>query len=330
MTLRVGVIGLGMMGRNHARVLTQMDGVRFVGAVDPAGDPGGALIIGDLFASLDEMVSAGIDAAVVAVPTEEHEAIATALADAGVHMLVEKPVAVDTSSATRIKNAYEAAGLVAAVGHIERFNPALLEMRRRLTEHELGRLFSISTERVGPFPNRIKDVGVVKDLASHDIDLVRWLGDGRIASVAAQTAHKMGREHEDLVVVTGRLDNDVVVSLNVNWLTPTKRRTVTVLGERGALVADMLAADLTFFANADTPSEWDAMARLRGVSEGDMVRYAIRKREPLRVELEHFRDAVLGDPGAQIVTLAEGVEVLRVAESILATAASARLVGRGT
>jgi predicted dehydrogenase len=328
MTLRVGVIGLGMMGRNHARVLTQMDGVQFIGAVDPAGAPRGALIIGDLFGSVGEMLSVGVDAAIVAVPTEEHEAVATVLAGAGVHMLVEKPVAVDTSSARRVEDAFETAGLVAAVGHIERFNPALQEMRRRLNDHELGRLFSISTERVGPFPNRIRDVGVVKDLASHDIDLVRWLGGGRIATVAAQTAHKMGREHEDLVVVTGRLDNDIVVSLNVNWLTPAKRRTVTVLGERGALVADMLAADLTFFANADTPSEWDAMARLRGVSEGDMIRYAIRKREPLQVELEHFRNAVLGDPDAQVVTLAEGVEVLRVAESILATAASARLAGR--
>ncbi len=327
MTLRIGLVGLGMMGRNHARVLTSMAAVDFVGAVDPMGDPKGSLIVGTLFTSLDEMIAAGVDAAVVAVPTEEHEAVAMVLADAGVHALIEKPVAVDVPSAVRIKDAFEAAGLVGAVGHIERFNPALQEMRRRLNAQELGKLFLISTERVGPFPNRIKDVGVVKDLASHDIDLARWLGDAQIQVVSGQTAHKMGRIHEDLVVVVGRLDNGIVVSLNVNWLTPTKRRTVTVLGEKGALVADMLSADLTFYANADIPTEWDAMARLRGVSEGDMVRYALRKREPLLVELEHFRDAVLGRPEAQIVTLAEGVDVLRAAESVLLAATSGQLVG---
>jgi predicted dehydrogenase len=131
----------------------------------------------------------------------------------------------------------------------------------------------------------------------------------------------MGRDHEDLVSVSGVLGNGVVVSMQVNWLTPTKQRNVTVLGERGAFVADMLSADLTFYSNADIPTEWDAVARLRGVSEGDMVRYAIRKPEPLRSELEAFRDAVLGGERGQIVSLTDGVEVLRVAERILESAA---------
>lgn len=324
MTLRVGLVGLGMMGANHARVLIQMDGVEFVGAVDPNGDTHRALVVGELFSSEDEMIDHGIDAAIVAVPTEEHESVAIRLANAGVHALIEKPVAADVPSAVRIKEAFESAHLVAAVGHIERFNPALQEMRRRLNERELGELFSISTERVGPFPNRVQDVGVIKDLATHDIDLVQWLGAARLAVVSGQVAYRMGRSHEDLVAVVGRLENGVVITLSVNWLTPTKRRLVTVLGERGALVADMLSADLTCFANADTPTEWDAMARLRGVSEGDMVRYALRKREPLLVELENFRDAVLGASQAQIVTLDEGIDVLRAAESVLVSAQSGR------
>jgi len=322
MSLRFGLVGLGMMGVNHARVLIQMEGVEFVGAVDPNGDHYRALVVGELFSSLDQMIAAGVDAAVIAVPTEEHELVALRLAAAGVHVLIEKPISVDVASALRIKDAFDRAGLVAAVGHIERFNPALQAMQQRLADEELGRLFSISTERVGPFPNRIKDVGVVKDLATHDIDLVCWLGGARLQVLTGQTAHQMGRLHEDMVVVVGRLANGIVINLNVNWLTPTKRRAVTVLGERGALVADMLSADLTYYANADTPSEWQAMARLRGVSEGDMVRYAIRKREPLLVELEHFRDAINGVTGAQIVTTAEGADVLAVAESVLASASS--------
>ena len=107
------------------------------------------------------------------------------------------------------------------------------------------------------------------------------------------------------------------MSLTVNWLTPTKRRTVTVLGERGAFVADMISSDLTYFTNAEVASRWDAMAQLRGVSEGDVVRYALVKREPLLVELENFRDAILGETQAQIVSLDDGIEVLRVADRLL-------------
>lgn len=318
--LRMGLVGLGMMGRHHARILGGLEGVKFIGAVDPGGDRHRSLLRGELFGTLEELVGAGVQAVVVAVPTEDHEAVALGLAEAGVHALVEKPLAADSAGAERIRRAFEEADLVGAVGHVERFNPALQELHRRMAEGQLGRVFSIVTERVGPFPHRVRDVGVVKDLATHDIDLVGWLGGAPVKTISGQTAHQMGRPHEDLVEAVGRLSTGVVVRMSVNWLTPTKRRQVTVLGEGGALVADMISADLTYFANADMPTEWEAVARLRGVSEGDMVRYALRKREPLMVELEHFRDAVLGRPGAQTVSLEEGVEVLRVAEAILVSA----------
>lgn len=319
--LRIGLIGLGMMGRHHARLLQQIEGIEFVGAVDPTGDRHGALPSGMLLDGLDEMLAGGIDAAVVAVPTGNHEEVALQFAERGLPILIEKPLAADVASARRIEQAFADRDLLGCVGHVERFNPALQAMKGRLDRNELGHVFSIATIRVGPFPHRIQDVGVVKDLAAHDIDLVRWLGESGFDGVSGHTAHKMGREHEDLVSVSGVLTNGVVVSMQVNWLTPTKQRSVTVLGERGAFVADMLSADLTFYRNADIPTEWDAVARMRGVSEGDMVRYAIRKPEPLRSELEAFRDALLGGERGQIVSLADGVEVLRVAEQILESAA---------
>jgi predicted dehydrogenase len=313
----MGLIGLGMMGRHHARVLSSVDGVEFVGACDPAGDPHRSLGASRWFESVPDLLDAGVDAVVVATPTDDHESVAMEVLNAGVHMLVEKPVAATVQSAELISAAFTDAGLVGAVGHVERFNPAVQELHRRLTEGQLGTVFSIATERVGPFPNRIRDVGVVKDLATHDIDLIRWIGQSEFDVVFGQTAHKMGRPHEDLVVGTGRLLNGTVVGLNVNWLTPTKRRRVTVLGEGGAFVADTISADLTYYTNADVPTRWDAMAQRRGVSEGDMIRYALEKREPLMVEIENFRDVVLGREGAQHVTLADGVETLRVAERLL-------------
>ena len=192
-TLRMGLVGLGMMGRHHARILARLDDVEFVGACDPAGDPHDALVRGRWFESLDDLLEEGIGAAVVAAPTGDHETAAIALARSGVHMLVEKPVAHTVAAAEHMQKTFADAGLVAAVGHVERFNPALQELVRRLGSGQLGRVFSISTERGGPFPNRVRDIGVVKDLASHDIDLIRWIGGSEIDVIFGQTSHKMDR-----------------------------------------------------------------------------------------------------------------------------------------
>lgn len=318
--IRLGIVGLGLMGRHHARVSTTLENVELVGGADPAGDVHRALTGRPVFKTLDELLGLGLDAAIVAVPSEEHEAVAVALASAGVHSLIEKPLANTLNAAVDIRDAFAGTDLVAAVGQVERYNPAMVALKRRLNRGELGRIISIRTRRAGPNPTRVRDVGVVADLATHDIDLALWLG-GRLASLSAEVAHRLESPYEDLVEVIGRFEDGAVVSLSVNWLTPTKERSVSVLGERGAFVADLLSADLTFFSNAETPVEWEDMARLKGVSEGDMVRYALPKREPLRVQMERFCDAVMGVDDSQIVSLDDAVEVLRVVERILKEAA---------
>jgi len=166
---------------------------------------------------------------------------------------------------------------------------------------------------------------VVKDLGTHDIDLTAWVTQQAYTSVAAGTAHRSGRDHEDLVSFVGRLSNGIVTSHLVNWLSPMKERVTTITGERGAFVADTLTADLTFYANGSVATEWDDVAQFRGVSEGDVVRYAIAKPEPLRLEHEAFRDAVLGQP-ADIVTMRQGVRTVYVAEAVLEAASSGRVV----
>ena len=324
--LRAGLVGLGAMGQHHARLLRAIDAFDFVAAIDSNGDRFDSLIETPLLESVDALIDQQIEVAIVAVPTARHESVALALADAGVHTLVEKPLADSTEAATRVAERFRASAAIGAVGQVERFNPALVELRRRLRANELGQVFSITTERVGPFPNRIQDVGVVKDLATHDIDIITWLTEASIKTVSAQVAHQMGRQHEDLVVGVGSLSDGSVFRLDVNWLTPTKRRTVTVLGERGAFVADLLSADLVFYANAEVPTEWAALARLSGVSEGDMVRFAIPKPEPLRRELEAFAATVEGDGDSEIATMDEGVEILRIAEAIIQSAESGRTV----
>ncbi len=326
--LRGAVLGLGMIGRHHARLLQASSRAAFAGAVDPGGDRFGMVQDPALvFASIAELLAAHpVDFAIVAVPTEEHLPAARELAAAGVSVLVEKPLAATAGEARELIAAVASAGVRAAVGHVERCNPALLELRRRVGAGQLGEVFMISTERVGPFPARVRDVGVVKDLATHDLDLVRWLGAAPIERVAAQTQHRMGRAHEDLVLVTGRLTSDVAFNVNVDWLSPTKVRRTRILGERGMLVADTLTSDLTFFANGEVTSEWTAAQATRGVSEGDMTRYALSRREPLLVELEAFCDWVAGDDAAPVVTLEEGLATVLAAEAVLEAAASGETV----
>ncbi|MFN3707857.1 Gfo/Idh/MocA family oxidoreductase [Microcella sp.] len=317
--LRAGLLGVGMMGRHHARVLRELDGVDLVAIADPRGDPHGVAGALPILPDIDALIAAGIEIAVVAVPTAFHEAAALRLADAGVHTLVEKPIADTVESGQRMVDAFESAGLVGAVGHIERFNPALQELRRRLAAGELGEVYQIATRRQGPFPSRIADVGVAKDLASHDVDLTAWVVQSDYATVFAQTAHKSGRDHEDMIAVTGRLESGVVVNHLVNWLSPMKERVTIVTGELGALVADTSTGDLTFYANGTIPLEWESVTAFRGVSEGDMIRYAFAKREPLRVELENFRDAVFGHD-TDVVTMRQGLRTLAVVESMLDSA----------
>jgi predicted dehydrogenase len=326
MSLRVGLVGLGMMGRNHARILASIEGVDFVGAVDPGGDRYRAMVNREVYDTIEDLIGRGIDAVVCAAPTKFHEAIAVNLAKAGVHTLIEKPVAQSVEGAHRIERAFSVSGARVSVGHIERYNPALVEMKRRLERAELGHVFSISTERISPFPLRVQDIGVIKDLATHDIDIVTWLTGERFASVFAATVHKMGRPTEDLLAAIGFLCNGLVVEMTVNWLTPMKRRTVTALGEKGALIADLLTADLTFHANADNVTEWDELVHLRGVTEGDMVRYSLKKREPLLVELEAFLAMALGDESAPIVPLSSGIHALEVAEALTTSARTSRRV----
>ena len=312
--LRAGLSGLGMMGRHHARVLSSLQGVDFIGVSDPAGDTNGVAQGRPVVSSVAELIAMGIDYAMVAVPTIYHLEIGKELAAAGIHAMVEKPLSHDAKSSVELTQAFASAGLVGAVGHIERYNPSLQEARRRLDQ--LGSLYQVVTRRQGPFPARIADVGVVKDLATHDIDLTAWITGQAYASVSARTALRTGREHEDLVAVVGTLADGTITSHLVNWLSPLKERVTILTGEKGAFVADTLTADLTFYANGTVASQWDEIAQFRGVSEGDVIRYAISKHEPLKMEHENFRDAILGKP-SDIVTMQQGLATVLVAEAII-------------
>ena len=311
--LRAAVIGLGAMGANHARVYAEIDGVELAAVADTeparveAATRGrGARGYGDYRRMLAEE---RIDLLTVAVPTRAHLDVAACVIEHGVPLLVEKPLAATLAEGERLRDLASAARVTLTVGHIERFNPAVVELQRRLRAGELGRVFQMHARRVGPFPERVRDVGVVLDLAPHDIDVMRFLLGSEVARVQAETEQRINTEHEDMLAGVLRFANGVVGVLDINWLTPAKIRELSVLGERGMFVVDYLARELTFYENAHVteppsaggqPADW-AAHHLKGVSEGAVHRIAIKKREPLRVELEAFAQAVRdGAPVSEI------------------------------
>lgn len=321
--LRAAVIGLGAMGANHARVYAEIDGVALAAVcdVDPARAAAAANGATPYTDHLRMLERERIDLVTIAVPTRAHLAVAADAIHHGIPLLIEKPLAATLAEGERVRDLAEARGVRLTVGHVERFNPAVLELKRRLDAGELGRVFQIHARRVGPFPERVRDVGVVLDLAPHDIDVMRFLLGSEVVRVQAETEQRINTDHEDMLVGTLRFANGVVGVLDINWLTPTKIRELSVLGERGLFVVDYLARELTFFENAHAsraPGDW-AAHHLKGVSEGAVHRISIEKREPLRVELEAFVRAVRDEAGVA-VTAADGLAAMAAAVALVRSA----------
>jgi predicted dehydrogenase len=302
------VLGGGVMGRHHARILASHPRTRLSGVVELDGERCETWVDPTLVhRSIEELLAAGPPSfAVVALPTEAHPAAARVLAQAGVHMLIEKPLAADSEGAREIIEACRAGGVMAAVGHVERYNPAMAELRRRVLEGQLGELFLVAGERFGRFPDRVRDVGVVKDLATHDLDILPWIAGQPITAVAAQAFRRGGRDHEDLIAINGRLKGGTVLALQVDWLTPVKVRRTRVVGEHGVLVADTVTAELSVYEH--------------GASDG-VVHQTLAGREPLMAEMDAFCDLLEGRPSAPVVSLEEGLAAVRLAEAVLESAA---------
>ena len=297
--LRAAVIGVGAMGKHHARVYSELENVELVGVADP--DPS----VRDLVAArchtrgyvdyrkLVEVEKPEVVSLVV--PTCYHYAIARDLVERGVHVLVEKPITDTIEEGRALVRQAEARGVKLGVGHIERFNPAVIALKERLDRGELGAPFQVSVRRIGGFPPRVRDVGVVLDLATHDLDVMRYLIGGRVVRVSAEIARESNDSRADILCGLLRFDNGVIGLLDVNWVSPTKIRSLTVNGQCGMFVVNYLTQDLEFYENANADSTWESLQVFRGVAEGRMIRYPISRREPLSLELQAFARSVSHD-----------------------------------
>jgi predicted dehydrogenase len=324
--LRFGLAGLGSMGRNHLRILSGRTDLHLAAVADPVPDalaaatgPSGAQGFAEPMAMLAE---ADLDAVVVAAPTMAHLPIALAAIERGVAVLIEKPLAASTDEAMRILAAARLHGVPVQVGHVERFNPAVLELGRLLAAGWLSTVYAIVSRRAGPFPARIRDVGVTIDLATHDVDILSWVAGERPIRVYAETAQRLHATHEDLLFGLVHFPSGATGMLDVNWLTPAKRRQLVVVGEEGMFELDYLTQRLTFTKSAE-----GALPTFIGgyapTFEGDVAILPVDNAEPLAAEIDAFVEVVRRG-GRPIIDAEDGLWAVAIANGLLESAAAHR------
>jgi predicted dehydrogenase len=297
--LRMGVIGVGVMGSNHARVLTDMPGVQLLAVADPDRKQRDFVTRALGCAgvdSLDALLDLGVEAVTIAAPTHLHRDIALACIARGIHVLVEKPISSSVAEGREIIAAAQRAGVTLMVGHVERFNPAVEAIKNAIRGEDI---LSIAITRVGPFPPRMSNVGVVIDLAVHDIDLIRWFTDSDIIDVQPQLSSAVA-EREDIALLQFRTASGVLAHINTNWLTPFKARNVTVATRGKYIMGDLLTRQVTECFGFQP----DGSYSMRHLSVGHA--------EPLRAELMAFVNAIV-EQKPPAVTGEEGVASLEIA-----------------
>ena len=298
--IKIGVVGLGMMGQHHARVYSELE-CELVGVADSNIEK--AKEIGErcrtrYYSDYTELIPQ-VDAVSIAVPTTLHQQIAMDFIRQGVHCLVEKPIASNVEEAEEMIQEANENHVKLMVGHIERFNPAVLRLKQIIDQGTLGKLMIISTRRVGPFASRIRDVGIIIDSATHDIDVARYL-TGKEPVVIFSKSGKFRNEKEDHGIVT--LDfGDITGHIEVNWFTPHKVRSLVATGSEGIAYLDYIEQELTVH------------------NSHGMEMIKVEKAEPLKLELEHFLKCVKNNEKP----LVDGYEGLRVFKIALEASGSA-------
>src|ERR1700682_5446386 len=297
--LRLGVVGVGGMGANHARVLADLADVKLVGIAD--SDRKQRDLVSQALgcaghADVEDLIAGGVDAITIAAPTHLHRDLALTCVRHGVHILVEKPIASSVEEGRDIITAAQRAGVTLMIGHVERFNPAVEAIKNAIRDEDI---LSIAITRVGPFPPHMSNVGVVIDLAVHDIDLIRWFTDSDIVEVQPQLSNAVA-EREDIALLQFRTASGVLAHINTNWLTPFKARSVTVATRKKYIMGDLLTRQVTECFGFQP----DGSYSMRHLSVGHA--------EPLRTELIAFVEAIRGTR-SPAVTGEKGAASLEIA-----------------
>ncbi len=293
----IALIGLGSMGRNHYRILKSLEGeVNIVALCDVVKN-------GDypepFYTDVETMLDAvKPDAAIIVVPTFLHKEVALQCIERGVHVFIEKPAASTIADARIIAKAVEEKGLKSCVGHVERFNPVVQALKQELEGKEI---YTMAITRVGPFPPRIADVGVLTDLSVHDIDLMRFITHRNILEKNIFKSRKIHNHHEDNAVLSFELEDAIVAEILTNWLTPFKKRTIEVACRDAYFEADLITQNLTEYSDFHVNNSYV----VRGCH--------IKKDEPLLKEVEAFVHYLRTGERGSLASIEDSIITLEVA-----------------
>ncbi len=308
--LRTAVIGTGFWGKNQARVLSQIESVDLACVCD-VKETNARAVSAEFHipysTSVDELLSRkDIDAVTVCTPTTTHKEIATQALMAGKNVLVEKPMTNTVTEGKELISLAKRQGLRLMPGHIERFNPAVDYLKSLVDNGKLGTVTLLLARRVGRWPERIGDVGVVRDSAIHDIDLARYIFDDEVSSVHAKIGSIRHTKEDYAEIMLGFRDGGTAF-IDANWLTPRKTRTLVVTGSDATAQLDYISQEVS----------------LEG--SGGSIRPKLERMEPLRVELTHFAEAVLNNRDFR-VNAEDGLRAVEICEVVLRSGTSGRTI----
>jgi UDP-N-acetylglucosamine 3-dehydrogenase len=324
------LVGAGSMGSMHLRVLHQLDGVESIAVVEPGEGRREWLERAypriRTYAELDAAIEHDPpDFACAAVPVSDAPVVARRLLDAGVPLLLEKPMAPSVAEARAIADYAESRNVLLSIGYVERFNPAVAALKQELDRGTGGAVYHAHARRLSPFPQRAGLPGVATDLATHDLDVIRFLIDSDPQRIYAETEVLGASRGEDLLCASVRYESGVTGLIEANWHTPNKVRELSVTTEGGMFVVRYITQDLYLHERPQGASEWETLGVMRGANEGRTIRFGLHRREPLAVEWDAFLDAVARG-GPPPVRPADGIAALWAAEAIVESGRSNRPV----
>ncbi len=309
--LGVAVIGTGFWGKNHARVYKELAETELIAICDI--DAQRAKNVADQFGakpytSTTKMLKdTNIDAVSVCTWSTALAKEAAKAAEAGKHVLVEKPMAANARQAENLLKKAEKAGVHLTVGFLMRFIPGLQRMKKAVEDKTIGELVCASGKRVSQWPERIGDVGVVKDTAIHDIDAILHLFNEDPIAVYAKTGSMRNKRFEDYAQIMISFKGAKSAFIESNWLTPYKTSVLIVTGSEAIMTLDYITQELT----------------VENAKETTKPRYAMQ--EPLKLELQHFANCIMKKE-KPIITGLDGLKALRIAESALKSSATGRII----
>ena len=310
--MNIGLVGYGVMGKNHERIVLSDNDHELIGIFDPRFSRSDGTLFKD---KLTELIAAGMEACILSVPPNMTRLSAEMLAANKIPTLIEKPLSDNYSDALRIIKYFEETDTYAAVGYVERFNQAVIKAKELLDAGELGRILEISSIRLGYLGGRSPEVGVELDLLVHDLDLIHFLTDKKLSQAKALRTSFFQTGISDSTTIIGLMGGEIHFTIRANWISPFKKREFSITGERGTLVINTLDMEVRLYKNGTVESYWDQLTSIRGFTQGDVINFALDRKEPLKSQFESF---IVGSQGARVSSTSptQAAELLRVIENL--------------